>query len=137
MGLRGVRGEEQVKVKATVLLISGCQDNQVAADGATNGLFTGTLKKVWRNGKFKGNYRHFRDSIVAKMPISQVPAYFVHGAVNREFENEHPFSIVPPKPAPARKVPATRTRSGRTRSAGTRSVTPLKFVLRGDGQLRE
>jgi len=33
-------------VKATVLLISGCQDNQLSADGDFNGLFTAQLLKV-------------------------------------------------------------------------------------------
>lgn len=32
---------------ATVLLISGCQDNQLSSDGDVNGLFTGMLLNVW------------------------------------------------------------------------------------------
>lgn len=31
------------KVKASVLLISGCQDNQLSAEGPFNGLFTANL----------------------------------------------------------------------------------------------
>ena len=41
-------------VKASVLLISGCQDNQLSEDGTFNGLFTGTLKTVWNGGTFRG-----------------------------------------------------------------------------------
>jgi metacaspase-1 len=44
---------EKTKVKASVLLVSGCMDNQFSQDGARNGLFTGTLKKVWNGGKFR------------------------------------------------------------------------------------
>jgi len=44
----------KANIKASVLLISGCQDNQLSQDGAFNGLFTGTLKKVWNGGIFKG-----------------------------------------------------------------------------------
>ena len=36
--------------------------SNVAATVARNGLFTGTLKKVWSGGKFKGGYRKLRDT---------------------------------------------------------------------------
>ena len=45
-----------------------------------NGAFTGTLKKVWNNGKFAGGYRKFRDKIVSLMPSSQTPNYYFVGA---------------------------------------------------------
>ena len=48
------RAAENTKVNASVLLISGCMDNQTSRDGARNGLFTGTLKKVWNGGKVQG-----------------------------------------------------------------------------------
>lgn len=82
-----------VKVRATVLLISGCQDNQLSLDGQRNGLFTGTLKKVWNGGKFNGGYRAFRDTIVSKMPPTQTPNYYVIGAANPAFESQKPFTV--------------------------------------------
>jgi metacaspase-1 len=81
------------EVRASVLLISGCMDNQYSMDGAKNGAFTGTLKKVWRNGKFQGHYRRFRDRIVAQMPATQTPNYYVVGAPNPAFEAQKPFTI--------------------------------------------
>ena len=36
--------EGEQALKARVLLLSGCQDNQTSADGDRNGLFTGTLR---------------------------------------------------------------------------------------------
>jgi hypothetical protein len=78
--------------KATVLLISGCQDNQLSQDGTFNGLFTGTLLKVWKNGAFKGNYQVFREGIVKRMPPDQTPQLFIYGARNAAFEAEKPFS---------------------------------------------
>lgn len=84
---------EKSVVKASVLLISGCQDNQFSLDGDRNGLFTGTLKQVWNNGKFKGTYRAFRDQIVARMPETQTPNYFVVGKPNPRFEAQRPFAI--------------------------------------------
>lgn len=84
---------ESTNVKASVLLISGCMDNQTSLDGPRNGLFTGTLKKVWSAGKFKGDYRKLRDTIVSKMPSTQTPNYYFVGAANSKFEAQMPFSI--------------------------------------------
>jgi metacaspase-1 len=86
-------GAEKTKVGASVLLISGCMDNQTSSDGARNGLFTGTLRAVWNNSKFKGNYRKFRDTIVAKMPSDQTPNYYFVGAANAKFEAQDPWTI--------------------------------------------
>src|SRR5688572_28703960 len=42
-GRGGKRAKEGDGVQASVRLISGCQDNQLSADGTFNGLFTGVL----------------------------------------------------------------------------------------------
>ena len=81
------------KVKASVLLISGCQDNQLSADGDFNGLFTSNLLRVWNNGKFKGNYRAFHKTILARMPPDQTPNYFRVGTTNPGFEAQKPFTL--------------------------------------------
>jgi hypothetical protein len=80
-------------VAASVLLVSGCQDNQLSADGPFNGLFTGTLKRVWNAGKFKGTYRAFHKEIVKRMPPDQTPNYFRTGASSPAFEKQTPFKI--------------------------------------------
>jgi hypothetical protein len=79
--------------EATVLLISGCQDNQLSSDGDVNGLFTENLIKAWNKGKFEGNYRQFAKTIKQTMPPSQQPKYFVVGAANRAFERQKPFTV--------------------------------------------
>jgi hypothetical protein len=83
---------EKAKLKATVILISGCRDNQTSADGDRNGLFTEKLRKAWANGKFKGGYRKFRDTIASLMPASQTPNYYVVGAPKPAFEQQRPFT---------------------------------------------
>jgi hypothetical protein len=85
--------ESKKSVKATVLLISGCQDNQLSADGAFNGLFTGTLLAVWSNGGFSGDYRLFHKKIVQRMPPDQTPNYYLVGAANAAFEAQQPFTV--------------------------------------------
>lgn len=86
-------GSEKAKVGASVLLISGCMDNQFSMDGDKNGAFTGMLKSVWKGGEFKGNYRKFRDQIVSQMPDTQTPNYYVVGAPHPAFEAQRPFTI--------------------------------------------
>ena len=91
----------QAKTKATVskspeaavLLISGCQDNQLSSDGDINGLFTEKLLGVWNDGKFARDYRNFQRTIKKQMPPSQQPNYFVVGATSKAYERQHPFQI--------------------------------------------
>jgi hypothetical protein len=82
-----------VGVGASVLLISGCMDNQFSRDGDRNGLFTQTLKQVWDDGSFSGSYRSFRDEIVDRMPSDQTPNFFRVGVVAPFFEQQTPFTI--------------------------------------------
>jgi metacaspase-1 len=84
-------------VKASVLLISGCQDNQLSEDGTFNGLFTGTLQRVWNGGMFKGSYRRFHTAIATKMPPDQSPKLSLVGASNAAFIAQKPFTISAPK----------------------------------------
>ena len=84
---------EKARLRPSVVLISGCQDNQTSLDGDRNGLFTEKLRKVWKNGKFTGGYKLFRDKIAAQMPPTQTPNYSVVGTANKAFEAMKPFTI--------------------------------------------
>ena len=85
--------ESKDKVKASVLLISGCQDNQLSADGDFNGLFTSQLLQVWKHGLFNGDYKKFHKDIVTRMPPNQTPNYFLVGQKDANFEAQKPFTI--------------------------------------------
>ena len=85
--------EAKDEVKASLLLISGCQDNQLSLDGDFNGLFTSNLLQVWKDGAFGGDYRQFHKSIVARMPPDQTPNYFTIGKIDSQFEKQKPFTI--------------------------------------------
>jgi metacaspase-1 len=84
---------EKGLIEASIILISGCQENQLSGDGSPNGLFTTAVKKVWNDGKFTSNYREFHKSIVSMLPPSQTPNFFVVGSSNLEFESQQPFSL--------------------------------------------
>jgi hypothetical protein len=85
--------EARQSLKASVLLIGGCQDNQTSLDGWANGLFTGTLLKVWNAGLFKGCYGTFRSKVVSLMPPDQTPSLYWASKRDSKFENQQPFTI--------------------------------------------
>jgi hypothetical protein len=80
-------------LRARVRLISGCQDNQTSLDGTFNGLFTGTLLKVWKEGAFAGDYSDFHRAILARMPATQSPEHMVIGPANTAYDAQTPFTI--------------------------------------------
>jgi metacaspase-1 len=81
-------------ITASVILISGCQDNQESQDGQTNGLFTEKLLVVWDSGNFSGTLPQFQQAILALMPSSQTPNYFTVGVDDDVFTNSRPLTIV-------------------------------------------
>ncbi|MFJ7163285.1 caspase family protein [Bacillus safensis] len=81
------------EVKCAVKLLSGCQDNQLSADGAFNGLFTSTLLSVWKSGAFEGNYQQFHKKIVELMPPDQTPNLLDVGKKNPAFDEQRPFKV--------------------------------------------
>jgi hypothetical protein len=78
--------------KASVILISGCQDNQTSMDGDHNGAFTEQVLQVWDHGKYRGNYAKFYAAIKGRMPRTQVPNLFTLGPVST-FLTEQPFTV--------------------------------------------
>lgn len=83
-------------IGACVVLISGCQDNQLSLDGTYNGLFTATLHTVWNGGLFRGGHRRLRNQLSARMPDTQTPNFSVVGPRDREFIDSKPFTIINP-----------------------------------------
>jgi len=78
--------------KPSVVLISGCMDNQTSLDGEHNGAFTEKLLKVWNRGAFAGNYKSFHARIRASMPASQSPNLFALGPA-AAFLVQTPFAV--------------------------------------------
>jgi len=88
-------------LECSAILISACQDNQVAMDGRKNGVFTDSLLRVRDKGRFEGGYHHFRNAIAGVMPPTQSPEYAIIGHRERAFEHQTPFSITEPHAAAA------------------------------------
>jgi hypothetical protein len=77
----------------SVVLISGCQDNQTSQDGAFNGAFTGALLHVWANGSFKGGYDEFAKKVRSALPPTQSPNLMTVGAPADQFIRQQVFTI--------------------------------------------
>jgi hypothetical protein len=86
-------GGDDQEIAASVLLISGCQDNQLSADLNDNGLFTAAVKQVWDGGKFTGNYRSFHAELIRRMPQTQSPNFYPIGNPDLKYWKQKPFTI--------------------------------------------
>jgi hypothetical protein len=89
------KGEKSTTVNASVLLLSGCQDNQTSSDGLANGLFTQKLKQVWNKRKPSEvkSYTSFYKSILKAMPPWQTPNQYSVGLNTKKLSASAPFSI--------------------------------------------
>ena len=65
--------EKSIDPQAGVLLISGCQDNQLSADLGTNGLFTKRLLEAHKKVGPKGSFQRLYKEIKSYMPPDQTP----------------------------------------------------------------
>lgn len=86
-------GKPTEDIKASVKLISACQDNQLSRTGPFNSVFTAALFKVWDNGKFNGNTADLHEKVIKISPSSQTPNLFEVGLPNSGFNAEKPFTI--------------------------------------------
>jgi hypothetical protein len=80
------------RMKASIVLLGGCQDNQFSYDGGTNGLFTEKLLQVFEQGHAITGYRAFRKAIGQLMPPEQTPSLYIIGGKNKAFENGPVFT---------------------------------------------
>ncbi|GAB3821313.1 hypothetical protein GCM10028820_29380 [Tessaracoccus terricola] len=89
-------GDRSTDLAAELILLSGCQDNQLSSDGSFNGLFTEQLLNVWAGGSFSGDYVSFHGAIARRMPPDQTPNYFTVGPISQGFQGQRPFTVAAP-----------------------------------------
>lgn len=91
--IREALPKAQPPLKAKILTLSACADDEVTADGPENSAFTAALLKVWNNGNFQGNYDSFLEQIGAELP-NQTPQRNPKAPnVDMNFVNQRPFTI--------------------------------------------
>ena len=93
---------EQGVIVADMVMLSACDDNELAADGQGHGLFTACLLETLRHGgehgsPFTGTYKQFIDAIVRRVQRTtnaQIPRYTPLGLNAGNLG--HPFFQGPP-----------------------------------------
>ena len=92
--ITGIDGPGHPRVKATVLLISACQETEQAFEDRSYSVFIKALKKVWNRGRFQGTYKGLWQGIRSEIGSPrQQPNYLVVGAGNAAFERQQPFTV--------------------------------------------
>lgn len=88
---RGAR----TRLRCSVLLLSGCLDDQQSYAGNPYSEFTRSLLQTWNNGSFNGSYQDLHRQVVAGISpqYPQTPNYFTDGKTNEAFEQQKPFTI--------------------------------------------
>ncbi len=79
-------------VKASVRLLSGCQDDQLSSENDENGRFTRTLAAIWGEG-FDGSYDELHREMRGRMPPEQQPNHLQLGERDEGFDRQRPFTI--------------------------------------------
>lgn len=83
-------------VKASMLLLSACEDLEVAGDGSPNGKFTSAVLSVWNQGEFSGDYKKFHKEVAEELKRSFKADMEVHrealqrGETPEEPSEQHP-----------------------------------------------
>ena len=80
-------------IRASVRLLSGCQDDQYSCESNGHGNFTQQLLKVWDDGNFKGTYSDLHRQILAGMKPDQTPNHAMLGEKVAGYDEEVPFTI--------------------------------------------
>lgn len=88
-------------VRASVLNMGACEDNQFASDGTQFGAFTGALLSVWQDGRFDGNYYEFIKRVTEEIgDPTQTPRLKFVGTPDGAFKKQKPFvnwgDVAPP-----------------------------------------
>ena len=81
------------QLRADVLLMAACSDDQLAYVGPRHSVFTGVVLHAWNGGKFRGSYRDFYQAVLAAMPSDQTPQWFPPAGTDPPFSDQRPFTL--------------------------------------------
>lgn len=81
------------RVRASVRLLSGCQEHQYSYEANGSGRFTAALVKHYADGTFNGDYDDLHRRIVEELGEKQQPNHAVIGGSDAAYDRQAPFSI--------------------------------------------
>lgn len=77
-------------VSPSVILLSACQENELATEFGGRSEYTTAMMDVWNHGNFKGGYDRFTYEIGRKTP-GKTPSLNMYGNNDIRFLNSRPF----------------------------------------------
>ncbi len=84
------------RIKASIIHLSACEDEQQARDGDHLSRFTSLLLTYWDNGNFTGNYEDLVKQIRLEAGYLQCAGIATLGCNNSTFLNASPFKLLTP-----------------------------------------
>jgi hypothetical protein len=84
------------EIRASVRLLSGCQEHEQSFGNKEHGRFTNAIRTVFADGGFQGSYKSFHREIVAavaKAMNPQTPGHAVIGRPDPDYDRQSPFAI--------------------------------------------
>ena len=84
-----------IGLKASILLLAACEDNQFAMETSEGGVFTNKLLDVLITSGNSIDYQGCIATVKGKMPITQIPKLEKLGQATDQFVAQAPFSIQP------------------------------------------
>lgn len=100
------------RMKASLLHISGCRDEQVSIGEDDGGVFTIAAVNIWDKGRFQGTWDTFHDAIFNALTTGQKPQGNLYGPEADSLASRRPFE------------PLSAPRAAATRSAGRGGPDP-------------
>ena len=92
----GRKRKPKPEIKALVIALAACADNETTPDGLPNGAFTTELLKIWDDGKFDGTHQALLDRIREKFEPVRHPNFSVEGPEGErleEFKKQKAFRL--------------------------------------------
>ncbi len=80
-------------LRASLIHLAACQDDQSALEINGGGRFTRALGEVWANGAFTGDHPTFLNQIRDRLSGYQVPKYTTYGPDDAAFVAQIPFTL--------------------------------------------
>lgn len=104
--VRALNGDK--RMKAALLHIGGCKDDQFSAGMYGGGAFTTAMVKIWNKGNYTGTWDSLHDAITAKLPPDQKPQGNLYGPGSEKLGERRPFQPI------GREAKRSKTRGSRS-----------------------
>jgi hypothetical protein len=84
------------RMKASLLHISGCRDEEFSVGDEDGGVFTTVVARVWDKGRFQGTWDTFHDAVSAEIATGQRPQGNLYGPAADVLASRRPFAPLSP-----------------------------------------